>query len=233
MPSLRVTGVADPVPGRTKRTDNGPMWYAQRPARAARQMTADAAVAAWTLAWILTGTWVGGLVRSLAAPVRQIAATGAQAESAAASAGTSVADLPLVGDRLAGVFATLAGPGAQTRQAATTLAGDIETLGTAVGVLTAAAPILLAVLPWLALRVAFARRAGAARRLLLTGAGPELFALRALTGAPPARLLALDPDPAAAWRRGDPDVVRALADVELARLGLRGPGAAPGVTPPR
>jgi hypothetical protein len=38
------------------------------------------------------------------------------------------------------------------------------------------------------------------------------------------RLTRIAPDPAAAWRAGDPAVVRRLAALELTDLGLRPPG---------
>ncbi|MDN5747479.1 MAG: hypothetical protein L0H64_02980 [Pseudonocardia sp.] len=55
----------------------------------------------------------------------------------------------------------------------------------------------------------------------------DLLALRALTRVPVRRLLAVCPDPAAAWRRDDRDTVRWLATLELADLGLRAPAAPP------
>jgi hypothetical protein len=42
-----------------------------------------------------------------------------------------------------------------------------------------------------------------------------------LTGTSVRRLHAVTKDPASGWRRGDPEVVRKLAAVELRRLGLR------------
>lgn len=51
-------------------------------------------------------------------------------------------------------------------------------------------------------------------------AGICLLALRALTHRPSTALAAVHPDPAAAWRDGDPDVTARLADVALRALGL-------------
>ena len=56
--------------------------------------------------------------------------------------------------------------------------------------------------------------AGAAR-----GPDPDLLALNALTRRPMSRLRVV-PNPADGWRRGDAAVVSALAEVELAALGL-------------
>ena len=49
----------------------------------------------------------------------------------------------------------------------------------------------------------------------------DLFALRALANRPLPRLTEISPDPVEAWRRGDSEVVRALAALELRSIGLR------------
>ena len=53
----------------------------------------------------------------------------------------------------------------------------------------------------------------------------DLFALRALARQPMHRLAKISDDPAGAWRRGDPEVVRRLAVLELREVGLKPPGA--------
>ena len=45
--------------------------------------------------------------------------------------------------------------------------------------------------------------------------------MTAHVSSPPSALLRVDPDPAAAWRRGDPPLVAQLAELELRRWGLR------------
>ncbi|WP_226345040.1 hypothetical protein [Agilicoccus flavus] len=207
------------------------MWYAQEPRRAARQAIGDALVVGWVLAWVAVGIRLAERLRGLAEQARALARSGEQAESALTQASRDVTELPFVGERLAGAFAALAAPGTQARQAGLDLAADVERLGSIAGAATALAPALALAIPWLVARIAFHRRSGAARRLLATGAEPDLFALRALARAPLTRLRAIHPDPAGAWRRGDPDVVRALADLELAAIGLRIPARAAAATP--
>ena len=64
----------------------------------------------------------------------------------------------------------------------------------------------------------------ARRARLLTGTPDlEMLAARALATAPLPRLAALPAGTGAAWRAGDPAAVRALAGLELRRLGLRLP----------
>jgi hypothetical protein len=59
--------------------------------------------------------------------------------------------------------------------------------------------------------------------VLRTSGDLDLFALRALARQPLTALARLHPDAADAWRRRDPEAVRALADLELRACGLKAP----------
>jgi hypothetical protein len=71
--------------------------------------------------------------------------------------------------------------------------------------------------------VRFAREATAAQRFVDSSADLDLFALRAMANQPMHRLARVSDDPVAAWRAGDPEVVRALALLELRDAGLAAP----------
>jgi hypothetical protein len=91
-----------------------------------------------------------------------------------------------------------------------------------------AIPVLIALAIHLPLRWRFVREATAGRRYVDSAADLDLFALRAMSRQPLHRLARISDDPAAAWRRGDPEVVRALAVLELRHSGLSLPeGEAP------
>jgi hypothetical protein len=77
------------------------------------------------------------------------------------------------------------------------------------------------VVVWVVRRLRWARKASQARNLAMMAGGRSVLALRALANAPIAKLRRVAPDPVEAWRSGDPDAERSLADVELATLGLR------------
>ena len=87
----------------------------------------------------------------------------------------------------------------------------------------AAIPIATLAAIWLPLRVRFVRRINASQRFIDSAADLELFAVRALAHQPIAALAAIDPDPVARWRAGDPAVIRALAQLELRDEGLHAP----------
>jgi hypothetical protein len=78
---------------------------------------------------------------------------------------------------------------------------------------------------WLPWRAGWLRDAHAAERLLAGTPDLELLAARAVATAPLPALAGLPAGTGAAWRAGDPDATRALAALELARLGLRQPAA--------
>ena len=89
------------------------------------------------------------------------------------------------------------------------------------GIGIAALPILTILLLWLLPRLRFAQRASRAQKLVKSGAGVDLLALRALASQNISALAAVDPDAMAAWRRGDDQVMRKLAALELKSSGVR------------
>ena len=97
----------------------------------------------------------------------------------------------------------------------------VEWLANWLGWSVALVPILGALLLHLPPRVRFVRRAAAGRALIDSAADLDLFALRALANQPMHVLAKVSDDPAGAWRARDPDVVRRLAELELADVGLR------------
>jgi hypothetical protein len=131
--------------------------------------------------------------------------------------------VPVVGDELSAPFDALAGAGGSVRGAGQAAQDAVGTLATVLAVVLVLLPVGWLLLRWLPWRLAWAREAGAARRLLTGTRDLELLAARALATAPLPRLAALPPGTAAAWRAGDPAAVRALAGLELRRLGLRLP----------
>lgn len=199
--------------------------YADLPARRARQVAADVLVLVLAVVCVRLGMSVHAAVARLAEPGRQVEQLGRDLGANLRTVAQQLGDVPLIGsgvrspiDRVAGSTATLVSIGQQQQQAAASLA-------TLLGVVVAAVPIVLLLLAWLPARVRFARRAGAAQRLVDADADLDLFALRAMANQPLPVLARVSADPAGAWRRGDADVVRQLAVLELRSAGLRPPAS--------
>lgn len=200
--------------------------YADLPARRTLQVVADLLVLAWILVWARVGIAVHGSTMELAEPGRQLEGAGSGMREKLQTAGDNVAGLPVLGDRVADPFREVSGAGTSIEGAGTDLVTAVERLATTLGWVTALTPILLVGAIWLALRLRFARRATSAQRHVDAADDLDLFALRAMTNQPLSRLAAISPDPAGAWRRGDPAVIRELAVLELADCGIRPPAGA-------
>ncbi|WP_219417751.1 hypothetical protein [Pseudonocardia nigra] len=200
-------------------------FYAERPARLARQLLADVVAVGWLVLCVVVARAAHDLVLQLQAPARTLVDAGSAIRGAFDDAARTADGVPLVGDDLARALGTGTGAGDSLAAAGREQIETISAvaLGTAAGiVLVGALPVLLV---WLPLRVRYARAARSA--IAVRTVDSDLLALRAITNLPVRRLLAVSPDPAAAWRRDDRDVVHALAALELRRLGLRTPRTPP------
>lgn len=201
--------------------------YSDIPGRRHLQMVADVGVVVWVVVWVRVAMRVHEVTSQLAEPGRQLADAGSSFRGTMTSAGDSVDDLPLLEDRVATPFRSAAGVGGQIQEAGENLVTTVDRVALLLALTTALAPIVLGCGVWLLLRVRFVRRASAAQRFIDADADLDLFALRAMARQPMPRLARISPDPAGAWRRGDRDVIRALAVLELKECGLHPP---PGVT---
>jgi hypothetical protein len=197
--------------------------YAARGPRRAGQVTGDVLLVLWVVLWAYVGTTVHDAVSSLGTVGEQVEAGGSGLAGRLTQAGEAVASVPLAGDALRSPFDQAGGAAQALADAGRMQQEAADMLGQLLGWSVALVPITLLVLLWLPRRVAFARRASAARRHLDTSADLDLFALRAIAAQPIHRVAGVSADPVADWRRGDPDVVRRLAALELRDLGLRLP----------
>jgi hypothetical protein len=199
--------------------------YAERPGRAILQVLADVAVLAWALLVVHLARAVHAAVLMLQTPANRLTGAGDSIRGAFDGAARTAAGVPFVGDDLARALGTGTNAGDSLAASGRDLSAAVGSVGFAVAAATVVVGVVPVVVLWLALRVRWVRAARSA--LVARSASPDLLALHALTRRPTAALLraaAGTPDPAAAWRRGDPAVVAALAAVELAALGLRPPG---------
>ncbi|GAA1869092.1 hypothetical protein GCM10009836_57080 [Pseudonocardia ailaonensis] len=191
--------------------------YAERPARLTGQVLADVLAIAWAVVWILLGVAAHDLLLRLQGPGFTLVRAGESIRDAFDGAARGAGDVPLIGDRLAGAFGPGSDAGRTLVEAGQQQISVVGTVATGAGILIVVLGLLPVLAVWLPLRIRFARAATAAR-----GASGEVLALRALAHRPVRQLNRVGTDPAAAWRTGDPEVVGALADLELKALGLRG-----------
>ncbi len=195
-------------------------WYAETPARRARQMTTDLVASLALLGSLWIGNGVHDLTEGLAGPGRALESAGSDLADRLSEAGSAAEGVPVVGDDLRAPFDAASGAGRTLQDAGAQQQEAVGTLADGLGWVSGGVPALVVLVGWLPRRLRFVRQAGQARRLLDSGAGLDVFAFRALALQPIDELSRLRLDVAAGWRAGDPEVVRALAALELRSLGL-------------
>lgn len=200
------------------------LLYAERPGRRMLQVLTDLAVVVWVVLVVTAALALHGAVLALQAPGRGLTDAGERVRGVFDGAAQAAGGVPFVGDRLAGAFGRGTDAGTALADAGRTQVEAVATVATGLAwlvVLVAAVPV---VVTWAALRIRWVLRARQA--LAAREQDVDLLALRALvSGAlgPVRRAAGPDADPADAWRRGEHRVLLRLADVELQRVGLRGP----------
>lgn len=198
-------------------------FYADLPARRARQIAGDLGLILWSFVWIRIALWIHDLVMNLAAPGLAIADAGASFSDSVVAAGDSVGSLPLVGDALQSPFDGMGTAADAIASAGQAQADAVASLALGLSLVIGTLAIALYVAIWVPWRIAFIRRATAARLLVDANADLDLFALRAMTRQPLHVLARISDDPAEAWRQRDARIVRNLAALELKSEGLRLP----------
>ncbi len=168
--------------------------YAERPARAALQVLADVAVLAWVWLVFDVARAARDALLALQVPAARLTRAGESIGGAFTDAASTAAGVPFVGDDLSRAL----GGGTAAGESLATSGRDLAGTALLAGYGVASATVLVGVVPVVVL----------------------WLALRALARVPTRRLLQIAPDPAAAWRRGDPAVLGGLAALELAALGL-------------
>ncbi len=188
--------------------------------RLVRHLVQDLLLIGWVACWVRVGVWTHDLLAVLRQPADRLGSVGAGLDRQLGAAASAAGDLPLVGARLGTPFEAMRGPTRELQATAGQLSEQVEHLATVLGWVSAAVPILVVVAIWVWRRARFWRLARVTAALVDADADLDLFALRALVHQPVHRLARISADPAEAWRRREPAVLRQLAELELGSAGL-------------
>ena len=194
--------------------------YADAPGRRSRQVLGDVLLVLWVVGWLRLAAVVHEATLGLATPGEKIAAAGTGLAGRLRDAGTTVGDLPLVGNEARTPFDGAGHAADQIAAAGTAQVEAVHTLAFWLALAVGAIPVLLLLAVYVPLRWRFVRQATAGQRFVDSGSDLELFALRAMANQPLHRLARITDDPVGAWRQGDPVLVPALALLELRDMGL-------------
>lgn len=195
--------------------------YSDFPARRTRQILGDLFAAVLIAVWVSIGVFVYNLIMGLASFGVQMEDAGSQFRETMTEVSATLGDVPLIGSGIRAPFDGASDAGAALETAGVEQQQLVQSIATWLGIGVAVVPILTILVLWLVPRTRFALKAGATAAQVKAGASLDLLALRALSSQKLSTVLQVDADPLAAWRRGDPAVVRALAQLELEASGVR------------
>lgn len=194
--------------------------YATTPSRLLGQLISDIVIAVWTIIWVSVGMAVHSAVSTIADVGRQVEQGANGVADNLDTAGDRTDDFPLVGDALSKPLRAASEAALDIAGAGHSLDSTASWLAWVLALAVAAPPILFVAMPWLFLRLRFARRKWTAITLARTPAGEQLLALRALANRPLGKLAEIHDDPVGAWRSYDVDAIRGLAALELRAAGV-------------
>ena len=195
-------------------------WYSDIAARRTRQILGDAWLVLWSALWIWVALRLYDLVMNLARPGLAIASGANDLADRFTLAGETLGGVPLVGDALQSPFKGMSSASESIADAGQASADAVALLARFLAIALAVLGIASWAMFWVPIRIAFIRRATAARRFLDSTNDLDLFALRAMARQPLHLLARISDDPAGAWRRADEAVIAQLAALELRSEGL-------------
>jgi hypothetical protein len=152
---------------------------------------------------------------------RDVTRSGNDFSSTMSDIGSRLSGVPLIGQGISAPFTTASDAGGTLADAGTSWQNGVEHLAALVGWTVACLVVLVVLVGWVRPRIVGAVRRAAVARLASASASLDLLALRALATRPARAVTAVDEDVVAAWRRGDQDVIRRLAALELKASGVR------------
>jgi len=196
-------------------------FYSDFPVARTRQIIADVVGVVTAIVIVVIAASVAAAIRAFAAFGRDLETAGRDFQAGLTEAADNLGDIPLIGGGIRGPLDVAAAAGDSVASAGRAQQSLVETVAVTAGWAVALVPLLLLALLWVFPRVRFARRSARLRALIAKGLTADTLAARAIARAPLAQLVAVHPDPGAAWRANDPAVVHALAALELRRAGIR------------
>lgn len=206
--------------GHNTRHDEHMKLYADLPARRTRQIIWDLLGLAFIVFWVWLGVTVYHGVNELGAVGEQMESVGASLAQNLTDMGDKLGSIPLIGDGIRAPFDAASGGAQNIEQAGKDQQEFINNLAWLVSIGLVIAPILATLCLWLIPRGKFVAAARRIRAVAATPGGDDLLALRALARRSLNELASVGPDVAQGWRRGETEVIAALAALEKRAAGL-------------
>ena len=195
--------------------------YSDFAGRRAAQIAGDLAALIVLVVGIILAVTIHNAIAAFRSIGRTVMQSGSDFSSTMNDIGKQLGGVPLIGSGISAPFSAASGAGRTLSRAGSDWQAGVERLATLVGWTVALLVVLVVLAGWVRPRLVGALRRGALARLANRSSDLELLAFRALATRPAREVAGVAPSPVASWRRGDPEVVRALAELELHASGIR------------
>lgn len=195
--------------------------YSDFGTRRVYQVLGDVAAVAVIVVGIVVAVAIHNAIAAFKGIGADVTRSGDDFSSTMTDIGSKLSGVPLIGGGISAPFATASDAGGTLADAGTNWQNGVEHLATLVGWTVAALVVLVVLVGWVRPRVVGAVRRAAIAKLASVSPSLDLLAFRALATRPAKAVTRLDEDVVAAWRRGDPEVIRRLAALELKASGVR------------
>jgi hypothetical protein len=203
------------------REDGRMKLYSDFGGRRTYQILGDVAALVVIVLGIVVAVSIHNAIASFKRIGSDVTRSGTDFSSTMSDIGKQLGGVPFLGSGIRAPFDAASHAGTTLSQAGTSWQNGVEGLATLVGWTVALLVVLVVLVGWVRPRLVGAVRRGAVARLLGSNPDLELLAFRALANSPATAVARVAPAAVEGWRRGDPEVIRALAALELKGSGIR------------
>jgi len=186
----------------------------------AKQVLWDLATVGWVVLWVFVAIAVRRLIELFAVPAQKTADLASSLSGNMSDAASSVDGVPLVGDKLRVPFDSMSSGLGSIVTYANSIVHLVQVTALVLAIIVGVVPVVIWLWKWLPGRISWVYQSMHANRLTRASGSVELFALRAIANAPMSAISRVTNDPVGAWQKGDTEVLRKLASMELGRDGL-------------
>ncbi|WP_375388379.1 hypothetical protein [uncultured Amnibacterium sp.] len=197
--------------------------YSDFGGRRASQVLGDLAAIATVVVGVVVAVALHDAIAAFKGIGADVTRSGKDFSSTMSDIGSRLSGVPLIGGGISAPFSSASDAGGTLAAAGTSWQAGVDHLATLVGWTVALLVVLVVLVGWVRPRLVGAVRRAAVARLATASASLDLLALRALATRSATVVTGIDEDVVAAWRRGDPAVIRRLAALELKASGVRLP----------
>jgi hypothetical protein len=194
--------------------------YADAGPRRTRQLIWDLIALALIALWIWIGVKVHDAIAQLGVVGDKMAGVGTSLNGDLTSMADKLGSVPVIGGGIRAPFESAADAANSITEAGEWQRETVDHLALIASIALVIGPIVAILALWLIPRLLWVRRAYLTAAVAAAPGGEDLLALRALVTRPMAELLTVHPDPANAWRSGDRAAISALAGAQRRAVGL-------------